>query len=53
MHARFFIGLPKAEIARRDTLKREGLRFDLIGFLVVATFLAALEAVLNRGLDDD
>ncbi len=28
-------------------------RFDLIGFLLVATFLGALEIVLDRGLEDD
>src|SRR5258708_28986401 len=28
-------------------------RFDVIGFLLVATFLRALEAVLDRGLEDD
>ncbi|MGA7198401.1 MAG: DHA2 family efflux MFS transporter permease subunit [Roseiarcus sp.] len=36
----------KAEGAR-------GVRFDLIGFLLVATFLGALEVVLDRGLEDD
>ena len=36
----------KAEGAR-------GVRFDLIGFLLVATFLGALEIVLDRGLEDD
>jgi DHA2 family multidrug resistance protein len=29
------------------------VRFDFIGFLLVATFLGALEIVLDRGLDDD
>jgi DHA2 family multidrug resistance protein len=28
-------------------------RFDLVGFLLVATFLGALEMVLDRGLEDD
>ena len=28
-------------------------RFDFIGFLLVATFLGALEVVLDRGLEDD
>ena len=28
-------------------------RFDFIGFLLVATFLGALEIVLDRGLEDD
>ena len=29
------------------------VRFDVIGFLLVATFLGALEIVLDRGLEDD
>ncbi len=33
--------------------KRWGVRFDLIGFLLVATFLGALEVVLDRGQEDD
>jgi DHA2 family multidrug resistance protein len=28
-------------------------RFDLVGFLLVSTFLGALEIVLDRGLEDD
>jgi DHA2 family multidrug resistance protein len=31
----------------------EAARFDFIGFLLVATFLGALEIVLDRGLEDD
>ncbi len=30
-----------------------GVTFDLIGFALVATFLGALELVLDRGLEDD
>ncbi len=44
---------PKAAAASRETLRRAGLRFDFIGFLLVATFLGALEVVLDRGLEDD
>ncbi len=33
--------------------RKAGVRFDLIGFVLVATFLGALEIVLDRGLDDD
>jgi DHA2 family multidrug resistance protein len=33
--------------------KRASVRFDLVGFVLVATFLGALEIVLDRGLDDD
>lgn len=35
------------------TFRREGRSFDLIGFLLVATFLGSLEIVLDRGLIDD
>ena len=31
----------------------QAVRFDVIGFLLVATFLGALEIVLDRGLEDD
>ena len=31
----------------------QAARFDVIGFLLVATFLGALEIVLDRGLEDD
>jgi DHA2 family multidrug resistance protein len=34
-------------------LQREGGGFDLVGFLLVATFLGALEIMLDRGLEDD
>jgi DHA2 family multidrug resistance protein len=44
---------PKAAVAERKKLRREGARFDLIGFLLVATFLGALEVVLDRGQEDD
>jgi MFS transporter, DHA2 family, multidrug resistance protein len=42
-----------AAIEERRRLKRQGLRFDLFGFVLVATFLGALELVLDRGLEDD
>src|SRR5262249_10970595 len=31
----------------------QGGRFDLVGFVLVATFLGALELMLDRGLEDD
>jgi MFS transporter, DHA2 family, multidrug resistance protein len=42
----------KAEAERRE-LQRGSGRFDLTGFVLVATFLGALEVVLDRGLEDD
>ena len=38
-------------IAERELAR--GRRFDLIGFVLVATFLGALEIMLDRGLNDD
>jgi DHA2 family multidrug resistance protein len=34
-------------------LRRTNGRFDLVGFVLVATFLGALEIALDRGLEDD
>jgi MFS transporter, DHA2 family, multidrug resistance protein len=42
-----------AAIAERRQFKQQGIRFDLVGFLLVATFLGALEMVLDRGEEDD
>src|SRR6516225_3248013 len=39
----------RAELRRRQ----QGVRFDVVGFILVATFLGALELVLDRGLEDD
>jgi MFS transporter, DHA2 family, multidrug resistance protein len=36
-----------------DQTAQQGIRFDVIGFMLVATFLGALEVVLDRGLEDD
>lgn len=38
------------EVRKRE---RAHLRFDLIGFLLVATFLGSLEVILDRGQEDD
>ena len=37
----------------RRRLRREGVRFDLVGFLLVATFLGSLEVVLDEGQRKD
>jgi DHA2 family multidrug resistance protein len=42
-----------ATVASRRRLRQEQGGFDLVGFLLVATFLGALEIMLDRGLDDD
>lgn len=41
------------EKAERERFKQQGAAFDLTGFVLVATFLGALEIVLDRGLIDD
>ncbi|HEY2528342.1 MAG TPA: DHA2 family efflux MFS transporter permease subunit [Xanthobacteraceae bacterium] len=38
---------------KRQQSQQQGRGFDLIGFISVATFLGALEVVLDRGLEDD
>jgi MFS transporter, DHA2 family, multidrug resistance protein len=44
---------PAAAVEERRRLKQHGIRFDLVGFVLVATFLGALEIVLDRGQEDD
>ena len=45
---------PKSAVDERKRLaKKGGVGFDLVGFLLVATFLGALEVVLDRGQTDD
>jgi MFS transporter, DHA2 family, multidrug resistance protein len=40
-------------VAERRRFQQQGGGFDLVGFALVATFLGALEIVLDRGLIDD
>jgi len=48
------IVLRESPAARAEArAQQQGIRFDLTGFLLVATFLGALEVVLDRGLEDD
>jgi MFS transporter, DHA2 family, multidrug resistance protein len=44
---------PEAATAERQRLQQQGDAFDLVGFVLVATFLGTLELVLDRGLEDD
>jgi DHA2 family multidrug resistance protein len=45
---------PAKEKKQRQKLWKSGnFRFDAVGFLLVATFLGALEVVLDRGQEDD
>ena len=44
---------PKHAVEERRRLRREGVRFDVIGFLLVATFLGSLEVCLDEGQRKD
>ena len=44
---------PPQAVAERKRLRAQGVRFDLVGFLLVATFLGALEVVLDEGQRKD
>ncbi|MCQ1854468.1 DHA2 family efflux MFS transporter permease subunit [Neorhizobium galegae] len=44
---------PEALRKKREEMRRQDIRFDVIGFLLVATFLGALELVLDRGQVED
>jgi DHA2 family multidrug resistance protein len=39
--------------APAESRSRQGNGFDVVGFVLIATFLGALEVVLDRGLEDD
>src|SRR5690349_5666824 len=43
----------RAARAERERFLKQGRGFDLVGFVLVATFLGALEIALDRGLEDD
>jgi DHA2 family multidrug resistance protein len=43
---------PKDLAGQRKRLQEKG-GFDLVGFVLIATFLGALEIMLDRGLEDD
>jgi DHA2 family multidrug resistance protein len=44
---------PESAAAERKRLQQQRGGFDLVGFVLVATFLGTLELVLDRGLEDD
>jgi DHA2 family multidrug resistance protein len=43
----------KAAVAERMRFRQQGRGFDLVGFVLIATFLGTLEIALDRGLEDD
>jgi DHA2 family multidrug resistance protein len=45
--------LPGPRTARAESGSQQDYKFDVVGFILVATFLGALEVVLDRGLEDD
>jgi DHA2 family multidrug resistance protein len=45
--------LREPEAAERRRLQQQAASFDFVGFVLVATFLGALEIALDRGLEDD
>lgn len=44
---------PPSAAEESARMKREGIRFDIIGFGLLATFLGSLELVLDRGQTED
>jgi DHA2 family multidrug resistance protein len=53
--ALIYLIIPSSEKQRQERAKlwAKGLNFDFVGFALVATFLGALEVVLDRGQVDD
>ncbi len=50
----YFLVQEPAELRRkREDMRSKGIRFDIVGFLLVATFLGSLELVLDRGQIED
>jgi DHA2 family multidrug resistance protein len=45
--------LREPKTARAESQSHQGNKFDVVGFILIATFLGALEVVLDRGLEDD
>ena len=48
-----FVDEPKALVDERKALLRNGLKVDVMGFVLVALFLGLLEVTLDRGQTDD
>ena len=49
----FLVREPDSLRKERAEMRRSGLRFDVVGFALIAIFLGALELVLDRGQTDD
>lgn len=49
----FLVGEPAELEKKREEMRKKGIRFDFVGFLLVATFLGSLEMLLDRGQIED
>ena len=49
----FLVSEPAELEKKRAEMRKKGIRFDFVGFLLVATFLGSLEMVLDRGQIED
>ena len=49
----FFIKEKPEEKTERAKQRKKGLRFDVVGFVLLTAFLAALEVVLDKGQEED
>ena len=47
--------IPEPEDAKKERAEvwRRGLKFDYVGFILIASFLGALEVILDKGQEDD
>ncbi len=48
-----FVNEPAVLIRERKKMHARGLRFDIVGFLLIGLFLGCLEVTLDRGQTDD
>jgi DHA2 family multidrug resistance protein len=54
--AAVYLVLPRQATPAAETraqMRADGIRFDLVGFVLLGTFLGSLELALDRGLEDD
>lgn len=49
----FLVNDPPSAKRKQEEMRRDRIRFDIVGFLLVGTFLGALELVLDRGQTED
>lgn len=49
----FLVKEPESLRREREKMRKKGIRFDIVGFGLIAIFLGSLEVVLDRGQVDD